>query len=212
MAHLQKWKRTERRNGNEVEIDERPHYFALRLQKPAIDFYRTLTDAQKGSYDETVKGCRTHYTEKPVVFRGRLARRIQLAIYCASYPREKLTDFLGDLQGLAMKAYPGESNEIRDHLVVRGFLEGIHNRQVRLDLRKSLVDAELTIERVLEKALHLEAVTRIEEKEKEPRVTVLQPDNTERLISSVNQLVGSLSLSRDSRNDNRKRNSERKNF
>ena len=182
LAHVQKWKRTLRRDGNEVEIDERPHYFVLRLQKSAIDFYRTTTDAQKGSYDETVKAFRTHYTEKPVVFRGRLSRRIQ-------HPGEKLTDFLGHLQGLAMKAYPGESNEIRDHLVVRGFLEGIHNSQVRLDLRKSLVDAELTIERVLEKELLLEAVTRIEEEEKEPRVAVLQPDNTERLINSVNQPV-----------------------
>ena len=100
MAHLQKWERTKRRDGNEVEIDERPHYFALRLQKSAIDFYRTLTDVQQGSYDETVKAFRTHYPEKPVVFRGRLARRIQ-------HTGEKLTDFLGDLQGLAMKAYPG---------------------------------------------------------------------------------------------------------
>ena len=62
---------------------------------------------------------------------------------------------------------------------------------------------------VLEKALHLEAVTRIEEEEKEPGgVALLQPDNTERLISSVNQFVESFSLSRDSRNDIRRGNSE----
>ena len=65
VAHLQNWIRTETRDGNEVEIDKRPHYFALRLQKSAFDFYRTLTDAQKSSYDETVKAFRTHYTEKP---------------------------------------------------------------------------------------------------------------------------------------------------
>ena len=87
---------------------------------------------------------------------------------------------------------------------MRGCLEGSHNSRVRLDLRKILVDAELTIERVLAKTVHLEVVTRTEEEEKEPRVAVLQPDNTERLISYVNQLVESLSLSRDSRNDNRK--------
>ena len=92
------------------------------------------------------------------------------------------------------------------------FLERIHNSQGTLDLRESLVDAELVIEGVKEKALYLEAVTRIEEEQKEPRVAVLQPDNTERLISSVNQLVVSLSLSHDSRNDNRKGNSERKIF
>ena len=89
-------------------------------------------------------------------------------------PGKKVTDFLGDLQGLAMKAYPGESEEIRYHLVVRGFLEGIRNSQVRLDLRKTIGDAEMNIERILEIALHLEAVTRIEEEEKEPRVAVLR--------------------------------------
>ena len=51
------------RDGNEVHIDEQPHYFALRLKKLAIDFYCTLTDSQKGSYDETVKAFRALYTE-----------------------------------------------------------------------------------------------------------------------------------------------------
>ena len=177
LANLQNWVRTETREGNDVQIDDRPHYFALRLQKSAIDFYRTLTDAQKPSYDELKKAFRTHYTEKPVVFRGQLARRTQS-------PGEKLTDFLGDLQGLAMKAYPGESKEIRDH------------SQVRLDLRvrKTIGDAEMNIERILEMALQLEAVTRIEEEGK-------KPDNNERLINSVNQLIEKLCLSRDSRND-----------
>ena len=124
-----------------------------------------------------------------MVIRGRLARRTQS-------PGEILTDFLGDLQGLAMKAYPGESKKIRDHLVVRGFLEGIRNSQVRLDLRKTIGDAEMNIERILEMALHLEAVTRIEEEEKVPRVAVLQPDNNERLIKSVNRLIEKLSFAR----------------
>ena len=117
-----------------------------------------------------------------------------------------------DLQSLALKENPVESNEIQDHLVLRGLLEGIHNCQIRLDLRKNLVDAELTIERVLEKTLYLEAVTRIEDDGKEPRVAVLQPDNTERLIRSVNQLAESLSLWPESRNVNLKGNSERKIF
>ena len=67
------------RDGNEIELGERPHYFELRLQKSAIDFYRTLTDAQKGSYDETLKASRT---KKPLVFWGQLARLIQ-------YPENK---------------------------------------------------------------------------------------------------------------------------
>ena len=189
LANLRNCVRTKTREGNDVQIDDRPHYFALRLQKSAIDYYRTLSDTQRASYDELKKAFRTQYTEKLVVFRGRLARRTQS-------PGEKLTGFLGDLQGLAMKAYPGESKEIRDHLVVRGFLEGFRNSQVRLDLRKTFGDAEMNIERILEIALHLEAVTRSEEEERDHRVGVLQPDNIERLINSVNQMIEKLSLSR----------------
>ena len=74
-AELQKWKRTE---GDPArEVDERPHFFALRLQKSAIEFYRTLPQATRKNYDECVKAYREHYSEKLVVFRGRLARRVQ---------------------------------------------------------------------------------------------------------------------------------------
>ena len=104
--------RKETVNGAETEFDERPHYFALRLQKSAINFYRTLSEDTRTSYDETVKAFRQHYNEKPIVFRGRLARRVQ-------QPGEKLTDLFGDLQTLALKAYPQESNEIREHLILR---------------------------------------------------------------------------------------------
>ena len=107
LSQLQKWQRKETVNGAETGIDERPHYFALRLQKSAIDFYRTLLEDTRKTYDETVKDFGQHYNEKPVVFWGRLARRVQ-------QPGEKLTDFFGDLQTLALKAYPQESNEIRE--------------------------------------------------------------------------------------------------
>ena len=75
LAELQNWKRTEGTPAREV--DERPHYFALRLQKAAIEFYRTLPQATRENYDQCVKAFREHYSEKPVVFRGRLARRVQ---------------------------------------------------------------------------------------------------------------------------------------
>ena len=88
------------------------------------------------------------------VFRGRLARRVQ-------QPGEKLTAFLGDLKQLALKAYPTESQDLRDHLVLRGFLEGINHSQVMLDLRKQIGDNDMKVETVLERALRLEAVTRI---------------------------------------------------
>ena len=97
-SQLQKWQRKETVNGAETEIDERPHYFALRLQNLAIDFYRTLSEDTSESSDETVKAFRQHYNETPVVFRVRLARNVQ-------QPGQKLTDFLGDLQTLVLKAY-----------------------------------------------------------------------------------------------------------
>ena len=193
LAVLQKWKRKEpaSSSGAAREIDEQPHHFALRLQKSAIEFYRTLPQNVRDSYNETVKAFRNHYSEKPVVFRGRLARRVQ-------HPGEKLTDFLGDLKHLAHKAYPEESQDIRDHLVLRGFLEGIHHSQVRLDLRKTLEDKDMTVDKALKRALHLEAVTRIEEDEQVPQIAAIrQDDSNKSLIEAVNGLVQKLSRTAD---------------
>ena len=53
LAELQKWKRTEGYPAR--QIDKRPHYFALRLQKSAIEFYRTLPQATRDNYDECFK-------------------------------------------------------------------------------------------------------------------------------------------------------------
>ena len=83
------------------EVDELTHYFDLRLQKFTIEFNRTLPQATGENYNECVKAFREHYSEKPVVFRGRLAR-------CIQQPGEKLTNFLGDLKQLALKAYRTE--------------------------------------------------------------------------------------------------------
>ena len=110
MSQLQKWQRKETVDGAATEIDERPHYFVLSLQKSAIDFHRTLSEDTRKSYDETVQAFRQHYNEKPVVFRGRLARRVQ-------QPGEKITDLLGELQTLDLTAHPQESNETREHLI-----------------------------------------------------------------------------------------------
>ena len=95
----QNLQRKETENGAETKIDDRTCYFALRLQKLAIDFYHTISEDTRKSYDETVKAFRQHYSEKPVVFWGKLARTVQ-------QPGEKITNFLGDLQTLALKAYP----------------------------------------------------------------------------------------------------------
>ena len=197
LSQLHKWQRKETVSGAETKIDERPHYFTLRLQTSAIDFYRTLSEDSRKSYDETVKAFRQHYNEKPVVFRGRLAKRVQ-------QPGEKLTDFLGDLQTLALKAYPQESTEIREHLILRGFLEGIENSQVRLYLRKNLGDADMTLDRALERALHIEAVTRIEEEDKEPRVSATQLKKNSQLLDSINEFVRTLQTNQPNRQENQK--------
>ena len=77
LAHLREWTRTEMHGGNGVEINERPHYFALRIQISATDFYRILTDANVTKYYETVRAFETHCTVKPVLFNGGLARGMQ---------------------------------------------------------------------------------------------------------------------------------------
>ena len=194
LAELKKWKRTEGVPAR--KIDERPHYFALRLQKSAIEFYRTLPQATRENYDECVKDFREHYSEKPFVFRGRLAR-------CVQQRGEKLTDFLGDLKQLALKAYPTDSEDIRDHLVLRGFLKGINHSQVRLDLRKQIGEKDKKNETVLEKALHLEAVIRIEEEEQTPKVAVIIRDETKDLVEAVTKLVIQLSVD-DKQRENRR--------
>ena len=195
LSQLQKWQRKEKVNGTETEIDEWPHYFALSLQKSAIDFYRTLLEDARKSYDETVKAFRQHYNEKPVVFRGRLARRVQK-------PGGKLTDFLADLRTIALKAYPQKSTEIREHLILRGFLEGIENSQVRFDLRKNLDDADMTLNRALERALHIEAVTRTEEKDNEPPVFAIQSKENLQLLKSIIDLVRTLQTNQPKRQEN----------
>ena len=72
-----------------------------------------------------------------------------------------------------MKAYPTESQDIRDHLVLRGFLRGNNNSQARSDLSKQIGDNDLIIETVLKRALHREAVTKIDEDEQTPRAALL---------------------------------------
>ena len=121
------------------------------------------------------------------MFRGRLARRVQQA-------GEEFTDFLEDLQQLAVKAYPHESHDIRDHLVLRGFFEGFHHSEVRFEVRKTNGDKEMNIANALERALHLEAVIRIEEEKQTPRIADIRRDETVILEDSANRLVQQTSI------------------
>ena len=80
-----------------------------------------------------------------------------------------------DLQFLALKNYPEESNENRDPLVAHGLFEGIHNSQIRLDLRKNFVDAELTIETDLEKHVILKSSQEFRRKKQNSNPQMLNP-------------------------------------
>ena len=65
---------------------------------------------------------------------------------------------------------------------------------MRLDLRKQIGDKDIKIETVLERALHLEAVRRIEEEEQTPKFAVIRRDETEDLVRAITKLVNQLSL------------------
>ena len=113
------------------------------------------------------------------------------------------------MKQLALKAYPTESQDIRDHLDLRGFLEGIKQSQVRLDLRKQIGDKDMKIETVLERALHLEAVTRIEEEEQTPKVAVIRRDETKDLVEAGTKFVNQLSVDDKQRENRRNQSRER---
>ena len=105
---------------------------------------------------------------------------------------------------ISLESIPQESNEIREHLILRGFLEGIENGQVRLDLRKNLGDADMTLDKALERALHIEAVTRIEEEDNEPRFSAIQSNENTQLVNSINDLVRTLQTNQPNRQENQK--------
>ena len=121
-----------------------------------------------------------------------------------------MTDFLGDLKQLGLKAYPTESQNIRDRQILRGFLEGINHSQVRLDLRKQIGDKYMKIETVLEQALHLEAVTGIEGEEQTPKVGVIRRDERKDLVEAVTNLVNQLSVDDKQRENRRNPSRERR--
>ena len=92
-----------------------------------------------------------HYLEPPEYFRSALNKRKQ-------GDSEKVSEFLAEVKLLATKAYPTSSADVRNHVILQAFIEGISNSKVRLELRKS---RPATIQDALEQAVHLEAVYRL---------------------------------------------------
>ena len=75
---------------------------------------------------------------------------------------------------------------------------------MRPDLRKNLVDAGMNIDKALERALHIEAITRIEEDDNQPRISAIQSNESTQLVNSINDLGLTLRTNQSNRQDNQK--------
>ena len=62
----------------------------------------------------------------------------------------------------------------------------------------------MTLDKALERALHIEAVTRIEEEDNEPRVSAIQSNENTQLVNSINDLVQTLQTNQPNRRENQK--------
>ena len=139
-------------DGNQLYTDKRHQIFPLRLRAGAIEFYHSLDDETKNDYKSLRNAFEKQYLEPPEFFRGALRKRSQ-------GESEKVTEFLADLKLLAKKAYPDDSEEIREHLVMQAFLEGLLDQNVRLEIRK---EKDISLADALKKAVHLDAIYRLE--------------------------------------------------
>ena len=135
-------------SGNPIYIDKRHQVFPLRLKGSAIEFYQSLDAATKGDYKELRKQFLRQYQEPPEFFRSSLAKRVQ-------GESEKVSEFLADLKLLASKAYPAGGDDVRNHIVLQKFIDGLNNMHVRVELRKL---KPASIEDALEGALHYDAI------------------------------------------------------
>ena len=86
---------------------------------------------------------------------------------------------------------------------MRAVVEGTEISQVQLDMRKKLSDADMTLDKALERRLHIEAVTIIEEEKKEPRVSAVQSNVKSQLINSIKELLRTLKTGERNRQGNR---------
>ena len=75
---------------------------------------------------------------------------------------------------------------------------------MRLDLRKNLGDADMTLDKASEIALQNEAVTRNEEEDNQSRVSAIQSSENTQLVNSINNLVQTLQTNQSNRQDNQK--------
>ena len=109
--------------------DNRPNFFALRLKGNALHFYTTLTVAQQQNFDQLVAAFRTTYTTNVEVLKAKLKAARQ-------QPNQTIAAFLCDVRTLARRVYRGQPL-IEEQMVLTSFIEGLHDAQLRWELRKS---------------------------------------------------------------------------
>ena len=110
--------------------DNRPNYFALRLKGNALHFYTTFTVAQQQNFDQLVAVFRTTYTSNVEVLKTNLKTARQ-------QPNQTIAPFLCNVKTLARRVYRGQPPLIGEQMVLTSFIEGLHDAQLRWELRKS---------------------------------------------------------------------------
>ena len=102
---------------------------ALRLKRNALNFYTTLTVAQQQNLDQLVAVFRTTYTTNVEVLKAKLKTTKQ-------QPNQTIAAFLCDVRTFARSVFRGQLL-IEEQIVFTNFIEGLHDAQLRWELRKS---------------------------------------------------------------------------
>ena len=108
--------------------DPRPHFFSARLSEDALTFYRSLTTARKGGYDELKRLFRQQYKPIADVLKAQVKSLHQL-------PGQDVSAFYRTLRDLAGKAYADDV--VRSELLFTTFIEALANYLVRWEVRKA---------------------------------------------------------------------------
>ena len=109
--------------------DNRPKYFASRLKGNALHFYTLLPVAQEQNFDQLRAAFRSTYTTNVDVLKAKLKAAWQ-------QPNQTIAAFLCDVRTLARTVYRGQPL-IEQQMVLTGFIEGLHDAQLRWELPKS---------------------------------------------------------------------------
>ena len=147
--------------------DPRPHFFSARLTGDALTFYRPLTTAQKGDYDELKRLFRQQCKPNADVLKAQVKSLRQL-------PSQDVSAFYRTLRDLAGKAYTDDA--VRNELFLTTFIEGLANSVVRWEVRKA---KPTVVEDALSLALEMQSYLN------------LHGQHPDTLAASVNNLTGS---------------------